>query len=100
MLFGSTIVNCSREETFGDVISRLQEEWFSERSVEKVSIEDNKHRHEVQPSCVQKIFGHVSFFLPATWVYFFIKVARATKHQVGLASENTDHEGMKSLANV
>jgi len=44
VLFGSTLMNCSLEETFGNVISRLQEEQFSERRVEKVSIEDNKHR--------------------------------------------------------
>ena len=40
VLFGSTIVNCSPEETFKNVISRLQEEQFSERRVEKVSIEN------------------------------------------------------------
>jgi len=44
VLFGSTLINCSLEETFGNVISKLQEEQFSERRVEKVSIEDNKHR--------------------------------------------------------
>ena len=48
VLFGSKIVSCSNEETFGNLISRLQEEQFSERRVEKVNIEDNKNRHEVQ----------------------------------------------------
>ena len=48
VLFGLTIVNCSPEETFGNVISKLQEERFSEKRMEKVSIKDNKHPHEVQ----------------------------------------------------
>ena len=68
VLFGSKIVNCSKEETFGNLISRIQEEQFSERRVKR--------------------FGHVTFF-----IYFFTghpglfcdKLARATKHPVGLA---------------
>ncbi len=42
VLFGSKIVNCSKEETFGNLISRIQEEQFSERRVKR--------------------FGHVTFF--------------------------------------
>ena len=38
-------MNCSEEETIGNLISRLEEEQFSERRVEKVNIED-KHCHE------------------------------------------------------
>ena len=74
VLFGSTIVNCSPEETFGNAILRLQEEQFSERRVEKLSIEDNKHHHEVQlddpvglclenlGSCVLFVFLFFFFF--------------------------------------
>ena len=45
VLFSSKIVSCSEEETIGNLISRLEEEQFSERRVEKVNIED-KHCHE------------------------------------------------------
>ena len=62
MLFGSRIVNCSQEETFGNLLSRLEEDKFSEND-----------------------FFLFFFFLPATQVYFVIKLARATKYQVGLA---------------
>jgi len=50
VLFGLTIVNCSPEETFGNVynIKITSEERFSEKRMEKVSIKDNKHPHEVQ----------------------------------------------------
>ena len=58
VLFRSRIVNCSQEETFGNLLSRLEEDKFS---------------------------ASVAFILPATWVYFVIKLAQATKHQVGLA---------------
>ena len=47
--YGSRIINCSPEETFGNLLSRLEEEKFSESKVEKVHIEDNiKYHHEVQ----------------------------------------------------
>ena len=48
VLFGLKIVSYSPDETFGNLILRLQDEEFSERKVEKGNIEDNKHRHEVQ----------------------------------------------------
>ena len=38
--FGPKIVNCSEEVTFGNLISRLEGEQFSERRVEKVNIEN------------------------------------------------------------
>ena len=59
VLFGSRIINCSQEEAFGNLLSRLadREVKFSESWV-----------------------GRVTFFLPATRVYFVIKLARATKH--------------------
>ena len=41
VLCGSKIVNCSKEETFGNLISKIQEQ-FSERRVKR--------------------FGHVTFF--------------------------------------
>ena len=56
VLFESRIVNCSQEEAFSNLLSRLEEDKLSQ-----------------------------SDFLPATRVYFVIKLARATKHQVGLA---------------
>ena len=67
VLFGSKIVNCSKEETFGNLISRIQEEQFSERRVKR--------------------FGHVDFFFFFTSHpgLFCDKLARATKHPVGLA---------------
>ena len=57
-LFESRIIDCSQEETFGNLLSRL-----SSQRVGKCGF----------------------FFLPATQVYFVIKLAQATKHQVGLA---------------
>ena len=33
--------------SFGNLLLRLQDEQYSERSVEKVNIEDNKHCHKV-----------------------------------------------------
>ena len=53
VLFGLKIVNCSEDETFGNLISRLEEEHFLERRVEKVNIKDDKHRHE----------GYLIFFI-------------------------------------
>ena len=57
VLFGSRIINCSQEEAFSNLLSRLEEDTFPESD----------------------------FFFPATQVYFVIKLAQATKHQVGLA---------------
>ena len=59
MLFGSKLINCSQEEAFSNLLSGLEEDKFSE--------------------------SDFIFFLPATQVYFVITLARATKHQVGLA---------------
>ena len=56
---GSRIINCSQEEAFSNLLSRLEEDKFSD--------------------------SDFFFFLPATWAYFVIELARATKHQVGLA---------------
>ena len=58
VLFASRIINCSQEETFGNFLSRLEEDKFSESDF---------------------------FFLLATQVFFVIELAQATKHQVGLA---------------
>ena len=52
--FGSRIINCYQEETFTNLLSRLEEDKFKD-----------------------------PFFLPVTRVYFVIKLARATKRQVG-----------------
>ena len=59
MLFGSRIINCSKEVTSGNLLSRLEEGKFSE--------------------------SVLFFFLLATQLYFVIKLAQATKHQLGLA---------------
>ena len=49
MLFGSKIISCSGVETFGGLLSRLEEERFSETNVQKILIQDGKgHNHEVQ----------------------------------------------------
>jgi len=57
------VKNCellSQEETLRNLILRLKDEqYFSERRVDKVNIEDNKHCSEEQLE-----------FLPATQVYF------------------------------
>ena len=66
VLFGLKIVNCSEEETFGNLISRLEEEHFFERRVEKVNIKDDKHRHE----------GYLIFLLLGTQIYIVIKLAQ------------------------
>ena len=42
VLFGSKIVSCSSAETFGNLLSRVQEEKFAERRVDKVKIENGK----------------------------------------------------------
>ena len=44
VLFGSRIINCSQEETFANLLSRLEEDKFSESRKRK------------------KIIGHVTFF--------------------------------------
>ena len=58
MLFRSGIINCSQEETLGNLLSRLEEE-----------------KSESQVGRAIFIF----YFLPATRVDFVIKLARATK---------------------
>ena len=55
VLFGFRIVNCSQEETFGKLLLRLEEDKFSESNF---------------------------FFFNG---HLVIKLAQATKHQVGLA---------------
>ena len=67
MFFGSRITNCSQEEAFGNLLSRL-----ADRGSQVLG--------ELGWSC-----DFFFFFLPATRVYFVIKLARATKHYVGLA---------------
>ena len=57
VVFGSRIINYSQEEAFSNLFSRLEKDKFSESAF---------------------------FFLPATRVYFVIKLVQATKHQVGL----------------
>ena len=61
VFFGSRIINCSQEEAFGKLLSRL-----ADRGGQVLG----------------ESVGHVTFylFLPATRVYFVIKLARATKH--------------------
>ena len=55
-------VNCSQEETFGNLLSRLEEDKFSESRVERVNIEDNiKHRHEVQLDAPVSLCSHEQF---------------------------------------
>lgn len=49
VLFGSKIISCSDEESFGGLLSRLEEERFSETPVQKILIQDDKgQNHEVQ----------------------------------------------------
>ena len=58
VLFGSRIINCSQEEAFGNLLSRL-----ADRGGQVLG--------EFGRSC-----DFLSFcFLPATWVYFVIKLA-------------------------
>ena len=49
VLLESRIINCSQEEAFSNLLSRLEEDKFLE--------------------------SDFFFFLPATWVYFVIKLA-------------------------
>ena len=62
MLFGSKIINCSQEEAFGNLLSRLADQ-------------GGQVLGESGWSCD-------FFFLPATRVYFVIKLARATKAKI------------------
>ena len=48
MLFGSKIIQCSVEESFGHLLSRLEGESFAERTVELVKIGEGTQQHEVQ----------------------------------------------------
>ena len=49
VLFGSKIISCSVVESFGSLLSRLEEEHFSETRVQKILIQDDKgQNHEVQ----------------------------------------------------
>ena len=41
VLFGSKIISCSNEESFGGLLSRLEER-FSETPVQKIMIQDDK----------------------------------------------------------
>ena len=77
MLFGSRIINRSQEEAFSSLLSRLEEDKFSESD-----------------------FFSFFFFLPATRVYFVITLARATKHQVGLALINSRRRGLHCHRNL
>ena len=53
VLFGSKIISCSDEESFGGLLSRLEEERFSETPVQKILIQDDKgQNHEVQRHCL------------------------------------------------
>ena len=65
VLFGYRIINCSQEEAFGNLLSRLAD-----------------RRSQVLG---KSGWSCDFFFLPATQVYFVIKLALATKHYVGLA---------------
>ena len=62
MLFGSRIINCSQEEAFGNLLSRLADQ-------------GSQVLGESGWSC--DLF--FLFFLPATQVYFVIKLAQTTK---------------------
>ena len=42
VLFGSKIVSRSSAETFGNLLSRVQEEKFADRRVDKVNIDNGK----------------------------------------------------------
>ena len=49
VLFGSKIISCSEQESFGGLLSRLEEERFAQTQVLKIFIQDAKgHNHEVQ----------------------------------------------------
>ena len=87
VLFDLKIVSCSKEETFRILILRLEEEHFSERRVDKVNLEDNNHRHELQLDAFLSLCSHAAFncrnivfhladsdlffVLPATQIYYF-----------------------------
>ena len=47
-LFGSRIVQCRADESFGQLLSRLDEESFAEKTVELVKIGEGAQQHEVQ----------------------------------------------------
>jgi len=47
---------------FRNLKSSLQDKQFSEKKVEKVSIEDNEHRHELQLDVSKKFTGHPGLF--------------------------------------
>ena len=48
-LFGSRIVQCCAEESFGHLLSRLEGEAFAEKTVDVVKIIcEGPHQHEVQ----------------------------------------------------
>ena len=61
VLFGYRIINCSQEEAFGNLLSRLADQ-------------RSQVLGESGWSC------DFFFFLPAIRVYFVIKLALATKH--------------------
>lgn len=48
MLFGSKIIQCSADESFGHLLSRLEGESFAEKTVELVKIGEGTQQHEVQ----------------------------------------------------
>ena len=62
VLLGSIIINCSQEEAFGNLLSRLADQ-------------GGQVLGELGWSCDLYFYS-----LPATRVYFVIKLARATKH--------------------
>ena len=68
MLFGSKIVSCSQEETFGSLISMNSSQLHLVAMLVVFSVHFSTL---VSENC----------FLPATWVSFVIKLARATEYQ-------------------
>ena len=47
-LFGSKIIQCYADESFGHLLSRLEGESFAEKTVELVKIGEGTQQHEVQ----------------------------------------------------
>ena len=65
ILCESKIVSCSSSEMFGNLLSRVQEEKFAERRVDKENIDNGKCSHEVPldaPLSVTVEFNYRSIF--------------------------------------
>ena len=71
VLFGSKIVSCSVEESFGELLSRLEGERFAERQVHKVNLDEGsgKCHHEVQLEAPLRLCTQENFHCNAVVFY-------------------------------